>query len=231
MKRHITLIISIAALLVGVAIAAAIYFDLQDYYLIVMDKISRLGQYGPILFIALYIAAAVLLLPGSPLTLGAGALFGFYPAFVIAQLGSTLGAACAFLLARYVARDWLAKRIKRNAKFTAIDKAVGGEGWKIVLLTRLSPAFPFNPLNVALGLSRVRFRTYVWTTFVGIIPGELVFIYIGTLAGNLARIGDEMNQRTTWEWGLYGMGFLATVAVTVVITRIARNALSAHMPS
>jgi len=226
--RTWAVIASGAAVLAGV-IAAAIYFDLQQFYLGLMDAVSRLGWLAPVIFVLLYIIAALLFIPGSPLTLGAGALFGFSKAFIIAQTGSTTAAVCAFLLARYVARDWVAKRIHRNPKFRAMDKAVGSEGWKIVLLTRLSPAFPFNPLNYALGLTRVRFRTYVWATFIGIIPGELVFIYIGTLAGNLARVGEEVSERTVWEWGLYGLGFLATVAITVVITRLARNALSARM--
>jgi uncharacterized membrane protein YdjX (TVP38/TMEM64 family) len=221
--------IAAGAAVLAAVIAAAIYFDLQQFYLGLMDSVSRLGWLAPVIFVLLYIIAAILFIPGSPLTLGAGALFGFSKALIIAQIGSTAAAVCAFLLARYVARDWVARRIQRNPKFRAMDKAVGGEGWKIVLLTRLSPAFPFNPLNYALGLTRVRFRTYLWATFLGIIPGELVFVYIGTLAGNLARLGEEVSDRTVWEWGLYGIGFLATVAVTVVITRLARSALSARM--
>jgi uncharacterized membrane protein YdjX (TVP38/TMEM64 family) len=226
---RIKLLIAAAAVLLVLAVAAFIYFDLEQYYLVIMDGLSRLGIFGPIIFIVLYIVAAVLFIPGSPLTLGAGALFGFTNAFIIAQIGSTSAAACAFLLSRYVARGRVEKRIRPNPKFRALDKAVGKEGWKIVLLTRLSPAFPFNALNYAMGLTQVRFKTYLWCTFLGIVPGELVFVYIGVLAGNLARLGDEMSRRTVWEWGLYGIGFLATVAVTVVLTRLAKNTLSARM--
>jgi uncharacterized membrane protein YdjX (TVP38/TMEM64 family) len=225
------MIIAGAAVLLVIMIVVIRYFDLHQLYLGIMAWMSGLGPLGPILFILLYIVAAVLFIPGSPITLGAGAIFGFFNALIIAQIGSTLAAACAFLVGRYVARERVARRIRRKSKFKAIDEAVGKEGWKIVLLTRLSPAFPFNPLNYALGLTKVRFKTYLWATFIGIIPGELVFVYIGTLAGNLARLGDEMRERTMWEWGLYGIGFLATVAVTVVITRLARNALSSRMPA
>src|SRR5690606_28498352 len=112
----------------------------------------------------------VLLIPGSALTLGAGALFGVFWGTVYASTGATLGATCAFLIGRYLARDWVAARIARRPAFVAIDRAVAEEGWKIVGLTRLSPIFPFVLLNYAFGLTRVSLRDYVFASWLGMLP-------------------------------------------------------------
>jgi uncharacterized membrane protein YdjX (TVP38/TMEM64 family) len=137
-----------------------------------------------------------------------------------------LGATCAFLVGRYVARNWVARRIGGSAKFKAVDEAVGREGWKIVLLTRLSPVFPFNLLNYSYGLTKVSLRHYFFASWLGMIPGTGMYVYIGSLAGDLAALGAGGHTRTTAEWVLYGVGFLATVVVTLFVTRVARKALA-----
>jgi uncharacterized membrane protein YdjX (TVP38/TMEM64 family) len=144
-------------------------------------------------------------------------------------IGATLGATCAFLTGRYLARNWVARRIAGNEKFKAVDEAVGREGWKIVLLTRLSPIFPFNLLNYAYGVTQVRLRHYILASAVGMIPGTAMYVYLGSLAGDLASLGAGGQTRTTAEWVLYGVGLLATVAVTVFVTRVARKALAARL--
>ncbi len=186
---------------------------------------------GPILFAGLYILACVLSLPGSILTLGAGAVFGVVTGFIAVSIGSTLGATCAFLIGRYLARDLVAGRIAGNEKFKAVDEAVGREGWKIVLLTRLSPVFPFNLLNYAFGLTKVSLKHYFFATWLGMIPGTVMYVYIGSLAGDLAGLGGAGRARTTGEWILYGIGLLATLIVTVFVTRLARKTLSARISS
>ena len=123
-----------------------------------LNWIAGLGAWGPVIFILLYILATVLFVPGSLLTLGAGALFGVVRGSVICSIAATLGATCAFLVGRYVARDWGSLRIEGHPKFKAIDEAVAEEGWKIVGLTRLSPVFPFNLLNYAFGVTRVSLK-------------------------------------------------------------------------
>ena len=163
-----------------------------------------------------------MLIPGSALGLGAGALFGVVRGSLLVSLGSTLGATCAFLLGRYLARGWVAKKIEGRASFAAIDRAVADEGWKIVFLTRLSPVFPFTLLNYAFGLTRVSLRDYVLASWIGMMPGTVMYVYLGSLA----RAGVADRQRTPAEWVLYGFGLLATVAVTVIVTRIARRALA-----
>ena len=187
--------------------------------------IRDLGPWGPALFVVLYVLATVLFLPGFILTLGAGAVFGVVKGAVLVSAAATLGATAAFLLGRYLVRDEVARRLARYPRFSAIDGAVAREGWKIVLLTRLSPAFPFNLLNYAFGLTRVRLRDYVLASWIGMMPGTVMYVYVGSLAGDLAAIGQAERVRTPAEWGLYAMGLLATVAVTVYVTRLARGAL------
>ena len=187
--------------------------------------IRDLGPWGPALFVLLYVMATVLFLPGWILTLGAGAVFGLAKGAVTVSLAATLGATAAFLVGRYLARDAVARRLAAHPRFAAIDAAVAREGWKIVLLTRLSPAFPFNLLNYAFGLTRIPAREYVLASWIGMLPGTVLYVYVGSLAGDLATLGQGARARTAAEWTLYGVGFLATVAVTIYVTRIARGAL------
>src|SRR5712675_523756 len=176
-----------------------------------LDWIRGLGPLAPIAFIAIYIAACVLFLPGSILTIGAGVIFGVVRGTICVSIAATLGATAAFLVGRYLARDWVARKLEGNLKFKAIDEAVGREGWKIVLLTRLSPVFPFNLLNYAYGLTRVTLRDYFFASWIGMIPGTILFVYIGSLSGDLARAVGGSAQRTPAGWALTAVGFIATV--------------------
>jgi uncharacterized membrane protein YdjX (TVP38/TMEM64 family) len=169
--------------------------------------------------------ATVLFLPGSILTLGAGVVFGLARGAVIVSISATLGATAAFLVGRYAARDWVAGKIAGNPKFKAIDEAVAHEGWKIVGLTRLSPVFPFNLLNYAFGLTRVSLWHYVLASWIGMMPGTVMYVYLGSVAGDLAAAGSRAS-RTPAEWALYAVGLAATIGVTVYVTRLARRALA-----
>ncbi|AFY65116.1 SNARE associated Golgi protein-like protein [Geitlerinema sp. PCC 7407] len=187
--------------------------------------IDGLGPMGAIAFIGLYIVATVAFLPGSVLTLGAGVVFGLLAGTLYVLVGATLGAIAAFWVGRYLARDWVARKIAQNPRFRAIDEAIGREGLKIVILTRLSPVFPFNLLNYSLGLTQVSLRDYC-LGFVGMIPGTLLYVYLGSLAGSLATLGSgETPGNPALEWTLRIVGFLATLGVTLYITRLARQAL------
>jgi len=122
----------------GVVVVLALkYFHVQDLLKSALDWIGKLGPWGPVIFVCLYIAATVLFVPGSVLTLGAGALFGVVLGSVCVSISATLGATAAFLVGRYLARDAIARKIAKNETFATIDRAVADEGWKIVLLTRL----------------------------------------------------------------------------------------------
>ncbi len=190
-----------------------------------LEWIQSLGAVGAIAFIAIYIISTVAFIPGSILTLGAGVVFGVGWGSLYVFVGATIGATAAFLVGRYLARGWVAKKIAGNSKFRSIDEAVGREGLKIVLLTRLSPIFPFNLLNYAYGLTGVSLKDYFLGS-VGMIPGTIMYVYIGSLAGSIATIGTG-NQPTdpTVQWAIRIIGFIATVAVTVYVTKIARKAL------
>jgi len=214
--------LGIAAALAGLFIYFRASVPLQGLLHRMLDEVAALGMWGEALFVLIYVAATVLLIPGSALGLGAGALFGVVRGSLLVSLGSTLGATCAFLLGRYLARDWVSKKIENSAAFTAIDRAVAGEGLKIVFLTRLSPVFPFTLLNYAFGLTRVPLRDYVLASWVGMMPGTVMYVYVGSLA----RAGVADQARTSGQWTLYGVGLLATVAVTIIVTRIARRALA-----
>ena len=191
-----------------------------------LEWIESLGSIGAIAFIGIYIIATIAFLPAFILTLGAGVLFGVWWGSVYVFIGATLGAIAAFLVGRYLVRDWVAKKIAGNDKFSAIDRAVGKEGLKIVLLTRLSPIFPFNLLNYAFGVTGVSIQDYIIGS-IGMIPGTMMFVYIGSLAGSVALIGTETAPTNpTLQWTIRIVGFVATIAVTIYITRIAKQALS-----
>lgn len=201
----------------------------QEWLRNALQWIDSLGAVGAIVFILLYIIATVAFLPGSILTLGAGVVFGVVLGSFYVFIGATLGATAAFLVGRYLARSWVAKKIEGNNKFRAIDEAVGKEGLKIVLLTRLSPIFPFNLLNYAYGITGVSLKDYVIGS-VGMIPGTIMYVYIGSLAGSLAKVGTEAQPaNSTVQWAIRIIGFIATVAVTVYVTKIARKALEAEV--
>ena len=145
----------------GIAILlAAKYFHVQDLLKAALGWIGKLGPWGPVIFVGIYIVATVFFIPGSVLTVGAGAAFGVVLGSVCVSISATLGATAAFLVGRYLTRDAVARKVERNERFAAIDRAVAEEGWKIVFLTRLSPVFPFTLLNYAFGLKRVRLSHY-----------------------------------------------------------------------
>ena len=211
MKRGIVVVLLVVALIVlGRSLGASVAPFVQT--------VNRLGPVGPIAFIAGYVVASIALVPGSLLTLAAGAIFGILWGTVYTLIGASIGATAAFLIARYAARGLVERRLAGNGRFAAIDRAVGAEGLKIVTLLRLSPVFPFSVLNYALGLSRVRLVDYL-LGMIGIIPGTFLYVYYGKVGGDLASRGPG---NTT----LLIVGLVATIAVTVVITRAARRALA-----
>lgn len=219
----------IAGILLVVALAvAAQYFNLQGLLKSAISWTESLGAAGFAVFILIYILATVLFLPGSILTLGAGVLFGVVWGSVCVSIASTLGATVAFLVGRYLARGWVEKPIAGNEKFKAIDAAVAREGWKIVGLTRLSPIFPFNLLNYAFGVTQVSLRDYFFASWIGMMPGTVMYVYFGSLGKDIATLGSQQ-QPSTIQWVLRTVGLIATVIVTVYVTRLAKTALDSKI--
>jgi len=211
----------------GIAAVALLYFlghQLGSYVPRFAEWVAGLGIWGPIVFIAGYLVATVAFVPGLVLTLAAGAIFGLVRGTIYTLIGATLGASAAFLVARYVARARIERRIAGNPRFQAIDRAVSREGFKIVALLRLSPVFPFNLLNYSLGLTKVRFVDYLLAS-IAMLPGTLVYVYYGKAAGTLAGAASGRFQKGTGYWVSLGVGLLATVVVTTFITRLAAKAL------
>ena len=210
--------------IVAIVALVALGRQLGGYLPTFAQWIDGLGFWGPALLIIGYAAATVAFVPGSVLTLAAGAIFGLGSGTVYVFIAATLGSALAFLVSRYVARDAIERRLEGNERFTAIDRAVGREGFKIVLLLRLSPVFPFNLLNYALGLTGVSFRDYLLAS-VGMLPGTLLYVYYGKVAGDVARLAGGAQVQGMAYYGVLAVGLLATILVTAFVTRTARQAL------
>jgi uncharacterized membrane protein YdjX (TVP38/TMEM64 family) len=189
--------------------------------------VALMGVGGIFIFIGVYAVATVLLAPGSILTIGAGFAFGLWKGFLAVSAGSTLGAALAFLVARFIARDRVEAIAKGNDKFRRIDNAIGKQGAKLIFLLRLSPVIPFNISNYFYGLTSVKFWPYVLVSWIGMIPGTFLYVYIGTAsqaAVSAAASGEAVKHG--WQyWALTSVGLAATVIVTIWITKIARDAL------
>ena len=219
----------IGRILLGIVVVIALvalgrqFGSLLDRFVVWVDA---LGAVGPVVFMAGYAAATVAFVPGAVLSLAAGATFGLGPGIVYVMLGATTGASLAFLLARYVAREPIEQRIRGNARFAAVDRAIGRDGFRIVMLLRLSPVFPFNLLNYSLGLTRVRFADYVAAS-IGMLPGSLLYTWSGVVVGDVIRLaGGGGPERGPAYYAVVVVGLAATVAVTALVTRTARRALS-----
>ncbi len=186
--------------------------------------VARLGVWGGVLYGLAYTLGALLLVPGSLLTLGAGLLFGVVWGTVVVSVASTAAAALAFLIARYLARDRVARLAERNPRFGAIDRAIRAKGWTVVALLRLSPVVPFNVSNYLYGLTPVAFGPYVLASWIAMLPATVLYVWLG--AAGRALTGGPSQGRSPAEWALFGLGLLATVAVTVVVGRAARRELA-----
>ncbi|QSJ19411.1 TVP38/TMEM64 family protein [Nostoc sp. UHCC 0702] len=215
-------------LIIATLIILAKHFHLQELLQKSVIWVESLGTLGPIVYMVIYNLATLLFIPGSVLTLKGGCLFGVFWGSIYVLIAAMIGATLAFLIGRYLSRDWVSCQIDKHPKFKAINVAVAKEGWKIVLLTRLSPIFPFNLLNYAFGVTQVSLKDYILGSL-GIIPGTVMYVYIGSLAGNLAMINTpnqpSSSEAQIWQWVMQGVGLIATVAVTVYITKVAQKAL------
>lgn len=224
LRRGVLLAVLLAAIAVGL-----VWLPLRDWLAIGIDWVELHPTLAWPAFIGVYVAATVLALPASILTLASGFVFGLPLGVVLTSAGSTLGACAAFIVGRYLARDWVAHRIASHRRFEALDLATRHEGFTIVFLSRLSPLFPFNLLNYGLALTSVRFRDYALASWIGMLPVTLLYVYIGAAAGDLrALLAGEVETGAAGRVLLFG-GLAATVALTVLVTRKARQALDRHL--
>jgi uncharacterized membrane protein YdjX (TVP38/TMEM64 family) len=215
----------ITLVIVGVAALVIVGRQAGRYIPQFAQWVNGLGVWGPVVFIIGYAVAAVAFVPGSLLTLAAGAIFGLAQGVCYVFVAAVLGSSAAFLVSRYVARAAIERRLTNNPRFAAIDRAVGAQGRKIVFLLRLSPVFPFNLLNYGLGLTKVRFADYVVAS-VGMLPGTLLYVYYGKLAGDVVTLaGGAAPEKGAGYYAVLILGLAATIVVTTIVTRTARRAL------
>lgn len=213
-------------------VAMLVFFPVKEELTRFLDWVRELGDWGLVVLAAAYIPATVLFVPGTILTLGAGFVFGVVKGTIAISIGSTLGASAAFLVGRFLARGLIEDKIAHYPRFKAIDQAVAQQGFKIVLLTRLSPVFPFNFLNYAFGLTRVSFRDYFFASWIGMFPATVMYVYLGSLAGEVTDLLVTGKAKGGIERHiLFVVGLIATVVVTVYVTRVARRALDQAIPS
>ncbi len=212
----------LAIVLVALFIWAARHY-LEPYAAPFAEWVRARGAWGPVVFVAVYIVAALLLIPGAILTLIAGALFGFVHGVIYAFIGAMLGSIASFLLARYAVRPFVERRLRADERFKAIDRAAKSGGMKLVALLRLSPVLPYNILNYALGITSVTTMDYILGT-AAILPGTAMYVYYGKVAGTLTGVSKSV-QHGAGYYTLMAVGVVATIVAAILIARLARSEL------
>ena len=221
MKRLKLVMIS---LLLAVLFVGFLFLPVRAWFMQIEGHVQSLGPIGPVVMVLAYVLCTVLFIPGSAITIGSGTLFGLSTGLIVVVIGANLGALTSFLLARSFLRERVTSWASASPKFRSLDQAIGKQGFKMVLLTRLSPVFPFVLLNYLLGLTAVRTPSYVLANLLGMLPATFLFVYIGAAARD-ALAGQADASADFYQTIVKYVGLLATVAVVVVVTRIARKAL------
>lgn len=196
-----------------------------------LDWIVSLGVWGPAVFILIYILTCVFFVPSIVFSFAAGVLFGLGKGLVFSLIGAGFGALSAFLIGRYLAHDLVAKAFEHNRNFQMIASALKRKGWKIVILARLTPVFPFLVGNYAFGLTRIDAWHYFLASVIGTIPSTMVYVYIGSMLGDWSALGSMDRARTPFEWALLILGLFATIGLVLYLKRVARIALNQEIPN
>ena len=226
LKKILAVIAALGVLAVLIAV-----LPLQAWLLHVVEWARGAGLAGAVAYGAVYVLATVLALPGSILTLGAGFVWGVVLGTLLVSPASIIGATCAFVLGRTLLRRRIEGRVRASPRVAAIDEAVARNGFKVVLLLRLSPILPFNVLNYGLGLTRVRLRDYVLGSALGMLPATILYVWIGSLVTTAAELGARSasgNGRGA-KLALFGLGLVATAVAVALIARAARRVLGKEL--
>ena len=220
---------SIFALAAALLVLAGLGLPIREMAQSIFGWIQENPNVSWLVFLGVYILATVLLLPGSLLTIGGGWLFGFVEGLVVVSLSSTLAASCSFLIGRYLARAWVEGKISEDARYRSLDRAIGERGFFVVLLTRLSPLFPYNLLNYAWGVSSVRLSRYVLASWMGMIPGTLLYVYLGAAASDVSQLFSGASGEAVGKEWLFIVGLAATAVLVIFIARLATKNLNQVM--
>lgn len=223
--------------IVGAAVAAVAgglyavsrFVNLTGPFIASLEWIQGLGIRGNLIFGLIYVLACILMVSGAVLTLGAGAIYGPVWGMVTVSIASTIGAMTAFLLGRTVARNWVARKVEGDPRFHAVDEAIGREGFKIVLLTRLSPVFPFVLLNYVFGITRVKFWKCALASWIGMLPGTIMYVYLGSVVKSLAELESD-RPKTPAEHLFFWAGLVVAIVVAVLVGRVAKKAIAGAAP-
>lgn len=218
------------AAVLGLLFAALKFLPLGDYVVRFLEYVQSLGAWGPLVLAVVYVVATVLMVPGTILTLGAGFVFGVLVGTIAVSAGSVLGAVAALLVGRWVAKPLIERKAEQYPRFAAVSRAVEQSGFQIVLLTRLSPVFPFNALNYLFSVTGVSLRDYTLGSFLGMLPGTIMYVYFGASVKNIAQIARGEFEGGALQKTLFVSGLLATAAATVYITKKARAAMRKYLP-
>ena len=213
----------IGVLVLAAILACVLFLPVRQWFMEFESYVQSLGAVGPFVVVLVYVLSTVLFIPGSAITVGAGTLFGLKTGFIVVVLGANLGALCSFLLARSFLREKVTAWAAARPKFRSLDQAIGRQGFKMVLLTRLSPVFPFVLLNYFLGLTAVRPGAYMLANLIGMLPATFLFVYIGAAARD--AFAGQAAGADFYQQVLKYLGLAATLAVVVIVTRTARKAL------
>jgi uncharacterized membrane protein YdjX (TVP38/TMEM64 family) len=189
-----------------------------DKLILLRDWISSLGVWGPFVFVLLYIAAVIAALPGAAITIAGGTLFGSVAGVILVSIASTIGASLAFLIARYLARDFVLRKLAANETFRQLDRLTLEHGAAVVAITRLVPLFPFDILNYGFGLTAISFRTYVFWSWLCMLPGTILYV-VGTDAVVSAISSGEI------PWLLVSVLLIAGIALAFLV-RLAKKKLT-----
>lgn len=220
--------IAVLAIAIGVIVAVRL-LPVTDWLKSFSAWTGNLGPAGFVIFVLVYALATILFVPGWPLTVGSGFTFGLLIGTVAVSLGSILGASLAFLIARFLARGALESITAKNERFRALDRAIGEQGWKMIFLLRLSPVVPFNLSNYFYGITAVKFWPCFFASWIGMLPGTLLYVYLGTVGKAGVDVAAGSGKHGWQYWTLLSLGLLATLIVTVWVTRIARAALKSNV--
>jgi uncharacterized membrane protein YdjX (TVP38/TMEM64 family) len=212
-----------ALVVVGLLVVGARLLPLGQWMQQFTDWVKGHGTLGILVFAGAYAVGTIFFFPASLFTLAGPVAFGFWQGLLISWVSASLGAAAPFFIARYFARGLVEQQIARNEKLQIFDTAIAREGWKIILLLRLTPIFPFPVTNYFAGLTKIRFWPYFWASSLGIIPGLTFYTYLGYI-GKIAF--GEKRQRTPQEYVFLGIGLIATMVVLVFVTRLAKRSLN-----
>ena len=220
--------IAAGMLFVAALLAVLVHFGAHEQVLRLLQWFDAQGGWAPVLFVLIMTTVVLLVLPGVLFTTGAGFVFGVVEGSIVVVLGTTLGAALAFLIARHLFGQRARAFVMARAKLQVMSEELTPHGWKIVLLTRLIPFFPGKISNYFFGLTPFSLRGFVGGSLLGFIPYSVHNVYLGSIAADITTLGARNLDRTPLQWTLYGVGFIATVVAVIFLSRLARRALSRY---